>query len=68
MKKGMYTGDTTTWHQKFGVLVPESIYDLPDDWDFAHETLFLPVDVPAIAHADNAEKILPAKAIKKSNR
>lgn len=62
MKQGIYTGNITTWHQKFGVLVPETVYDLPDEWDFEHETLFVPVGMPVIAHADNAEKFKPAKA------
>lgn len=45
MKKGKYTGATTTWHGFFGMLVPDHIYDLPDSWDFEHETLFEPVYV-----------------------
>jgi hypothetical protein len=42
MKKGIYTGNAITYHQQFGVLVPSGEIELPDDWDWEKETLFVP--------------------------
>lgn len=59
MKKGKYTHHEKTIHPVLGWLEPGKVYELPEDWDFAKETLFTPMSAETPAQKPKKE-VMPA--------